>query len=86
MPLSRLHSLPPERPVSEDVQSVRAAKLPEASAALAATRSEAAIVATSTTRSEVEPVWQVLLDVSVWRSRPWWWRLAASLVVRRLGR
>ena len=37
------------------------------------------------TKSEVEPVWQALLDVSVWRSRPWWWRLAASLVVKRLG-
>jgi hypothetical protein len=33
-----------------------------------------------------QPVWQALLDVSVWRSRPWWWRLAASLVVKRLGR
>ena len=32
------------------------------------------------------PVWQALLDVSVWRSRPWWWRLAASLVVKRLNR
>jgi hypothetical protein len=26
------------------------------------------------------------LDIAVWRRRPWWWRLAASLVVRRLGR
>ena len=34
--------------------------------------------------SAVEPVWQALLDVRVWRSRPLWWRLAASLVVRRL--
>jgi hypothetical protein len=33
-----------------------------------------------------EPVWQALLDVQVWRSRPWWWRLAASLVVKRLNR
>jgi hypothetical protein len=38
------------------------------------------------TKFEVGPVWQALLDVSVWRSRPWWWRLAASLVVKRLGR
>jgi hypothetical protein len=37
-------------------------------------------------KSEVEPVWQALLDVSVWRSRPWWWPLAASLVVKRLNR
>jgi hypothetical protein len=37
------------------------------------------------TLPEVEPVWQALLDVTVWRSG-WWWRLAASLVVRRLGR
>jgi hypothetical protein len=22
-----------------------------------------------------------LVDVTVWRSRPWWWRLAASLVL-----
>jgi hypothetical protein len=32
------------------------------------------------------PVWQALLDVQVWRPRPWWWRLAASLVVKRLSR
>jgi hypothetical protein len=29
---------------------------------------------------------EMRLDVTVWRSRPWWWRLAASLVIRRLGR
>ena len=34
----------------------------------------------------VVPVWQALLDVTVWRTRPWWWRLAASLVVKRLRR
>ena len=35
---------------------------------------------------EVGPVrvWQAPLDVSVWRSRPWWLRVAASLVVKRL--
>jgi hypothetical protein len=32
----------------------------------------------------LEPVWQALLDVSVWCSRPWWLRVAASLVVKRL--
>jgi hypothetical protein len=32
------------------------------------------------------PVWQALLDVQVWRSRPWWLRVAATLVVKRLGR
>ena len=32
--------------------------------------------------AEVAPTWQALLDVTVWRSRPWW-RLAASIVVRR---
>jgi hypothetical protein len=37
----------------------------------------------SNTRSEVEPVWQALVDVTVWRSRPWRLRVAASLVVRR---
>ena len=38
--------------------------------------------------SEVEPVpvWQTLLDLRVWRSRPWWLRVAASLVVKRLSR
>ena len=34
---------------------------------------------------EVRPVWQALLDISAWRSRRWW-RLAASLVVKRLDR
>jgi hypothetical protein len=67
------------------VQSVRAAKPPEASAAYVVP-SEAEVVATSTARSEVEPVWQVLLDVTVWRSRPWWLRVVVALVVRRLGR
>jgi hypothetical protein len=43
-------------------------------------------VATPAAKSEVEPVWQAVLDINVWRSRPWWWRLAASLVVKRLGR
>jgi hypothetical protein len=33
-----------------------------------------------------QPVWQALLDVTVWRSRPWWWRLAARLTVKRLNR
>ena len=32
------------------------------------------------------PTWQALLDVTVWRSRPWWLRVAASLVVKRLNR
>ena len=32
------------------------------------------------------PMWQALLDVSVWRSRPWWLRVAASVVVKRLNR
>jgi hypothetical protein len=44
------------------------------------------MVATPPTESEVEPAWQALLDVSVWWGRPWWLRLAASLVIRRLGR
>jgi hypothetical protein len=35
------------------------------------------------TKFDVGPVWQALLDVRVWRSRRWW-RLAASLVVKRL--
>jgi hypothetical protein len=36
--------------------------------------------------NKVEPVWRASLDVSVWRSRPWWLRVVASLVVKRLGR
>ena len=43
------------------------------------------MVATPATKFEAELVWQAVLDVTVWRSRPWWWRLAASLVVKRLG-
>lgn len=43
-------------------------------------------ITTQVIQPEIEPVWRVLLDVSVWRSHPWWWRLAASLVVKRLGR
>jgi hypothetical protein len=35
---------------------------------------------------EVVPVWQAVLDLRVWRSRPWWLRAAASLVVKRLNR
>jgi hypothetical protein len=31
----------------------------------------------------LKPVWQALLDLRVWRTRPWWLRVAASLVVRR---
>ena len=34
---------------------------------------------------EVVQVWQALLDVRVWRSRRWW-RVAASVVVKRLNR
>jgi hypothetical protein len=37
------------------------------------------------TEFEVVPVWQASLEVSVWRPR-WWFRLAASLVVKRLNR
>jgi hypothetical protein len=43
-----------------------------------------AAVAAPATGFEVKPVWQALLDVSVWRTRRWW-RMAASLVVRRPG-
>jgi hypothetical protein len=50
--------------------------------------SAVAVASVSANRREQTdgPVWQALLDVSVWRSRPWWWRLAASLVVKRLNR
>jgi hypothetical protein len=48
--------------------------------------SEAEMSGNQVTRSEVEPVWQALLDIQVWRSRPWWLRVAASLVVKRLNR
>jgi hypothetical protein len=36
--------------------------------------------------AEPVPVLQALLDVTVWRSRPWWLRVAASVVVKRLNR
>lgn len=38
------------------------------------------------TVAEVVPTWEALLDLRVWRSRLWWWRLAASLIVKRLNR
>jgi hypothetical protein len=79
VPLCRIPSPPPERPVSGDVQSV-------SRTAMVAEASEAEMVAPPATTSEIDRVWQVLLDIAVWRSRPWWWRLAASLVVKRLGR
>jgi hypothetical protein len=36
--------------------------------------------------AEVVPAWEAWLDIQVWRSRPWWLKVAASLVVKRLGR
>jgi hypothetical protein len=33
-----------------------------------------------------EPVWQARADITIWRPRPWWLRVAASLVVKRLNR
>jgi hypothetical protein len=37
----------------------------------------------STMPTGTVPVWQALLDIQMWRPRPWWIRLAASLVVKR---
>jgi hypothetical protein len=44
------------------------------------------VIPAGITLPESVPAWQALLDVSIWRSRPWWWRVAASLVVKRLNR
>jgi hypothetical protein len=32
------------------------------------------------------PVWQALLDIQIWRTHPWWIRVVAKLVVKRLNR
>ena len=37
-------------------------------------------------RSEDEPVWLLRIDVAAWRRKGWFWRLAASVVVRRAKR
>jgi hypothetical protein len=59
--------------------------LPVASEVVARATTLPEVGADRPTLPEVEPVWQALLDVRVWRSRRWW-RLAASLVVKRLNR
>jgi hypothetical protein len=71
---------PPSVPVRDDVKASEATEAVVASDAAVATEAPVA------TPDEVVPVWQALLDVRVWRSRPWWWRLAASVVVKRLNR
>ena len=36
---------------------------------------------------EVVPTWKAVFDMTLWRtSRPWWLRIAATLVVKRLNR
>jgi hypothetical protein len=77
-PLYRLRSLPPERPsepVSGDVQSVRAAELPEASAASAASFEAVEDAANSAREVTMQ------LDIRFWRSR-WFWRLAVKATMR----
>jgi hypothetical protein len=79
--VSTLRPLPPVRPsvpVSRDVVGPAVPEAPEAA-------EEMSTVPNGTVNIPLEPVWQALLDVTVWRSRPWWLRLAASIVVRRLG-
>jgi hypothetical protein len=58
----------PQVPVSRDIAADP--NLGEASSEALTAAPEAA---------EVKPVWQALLDISVYRRRPWFWRLAASL-------
>jgi hypothetical protein len=65
------------------------ASAPQVGLSLRETDPERAQVSTTKRGTDLEPVptWQALLDVSVWRtSRPWWLRVAASLVVKRLNR
>ena len=74
-PLQRI-PLPPPGPVSdaeEEVATRVATEAPVATGAPVASPGD-------------EPVWQALLDIQVWRTRPWWLRVVASLVVKRLGR
>jgi hypothetical protein len=57
-------SMLPKRPSEPARDGLRAVKSPEATEVEMRTTSYAV-------KSEVEPVWQALLDVTVWRSRPW---------------
>jgi hypothetical protein len=77
-------SKPPKPPTTESTEIVRTTSY-EPPVASAAAPEPPAVPATKV-EAEVVPVWQALVDVTVWRSRPWWWRLAASLVVKRLNR
>jgi hypothetical protein len=74
-------SEPPKPPPTEIVRTT-SYQAPEAPAAV----EDTSYLPSGQITSEVVPVWQALLDVSVWRSRPLWWRLAASLVVKRPNR
>jgi hypothetical protein len=71
VPLSRVPSLPPERPVSRDIVADPIPAVAEAPAA-----AEAPVLLGGVTAT---------LDITVWRRR-WFWRLAASFVLRRLRR
>jgi hypothetical protein len=73
-----LRAVPPV-PVSAAVE------LPESQGLPAAVVAPVAVQRLPDAPGEVRPAWQALLDISVWRSR-WLWRLAASLVVKRLSR
>jgi hypothetical protein len=83
-----LRASPPPKP-QQPAGEVVARKEPAHVASRGVTAPPAAIDTVSQRHgSEVEPVpvWQALLDLRVWRSRPWWLRVAASLVVKRLSR
>ena len=46
---------------------------------------EAPAAVTAHPEANLVPVWLLHADISVWRTR-WFWRLVASMIVRRLGR
>jgi hypothetical protein len=78
--VSRTPSQKSQVPVSRDATPTQSLVAPEAP--------EASQLSVSKRHTEVEPAWQwqALLDIAVWRTRPWWLRVVASLVVKRLGR
>jgi hypothetical protein len=80
---------PPTTPTTATTEIVpkglTAAPAPVAAAPAAVEDKELEVVQPEVDLLQV-PVWQALLDVRVWRSRPWWLRVAASLVVKRLNR
>jgi hypothetical protein len=71
----------PSKPVSGDIVADPIPEVPAVSEAPRAAEMAPSIAA----KSDVEPVWRALLDVTVWRTR-WFWKLVASLDVKRLRR